>query len=45
MGCCGGSCSCSKNSRLPAEEDIHFVQLPISQGMLSTYDWMKGLAG
>ena len=43
MGCCGGSCSCWKSKQTPVEENIHLVQLPTSQGTLSTIDWMKGL--
>ena len=43
MSCCEGSCSCGKGNQTPAQENIHLVQLSTSQGMLSTFDWMKGL--
>ncbi len=43
MSCCGGECSCGKGNKTPAEESVHLVQLPASQGKLSGYDWGSGL--
>lgn len=44
MSCCGGSCSCGKSSNTPEQEAVLLAQLPTSQGMLTTHDWMKGLS-
>jgi cell fate regulator YaaT (PSP1 superfamily) len=42
MSCCQGSCSCGKGDRSPVEENIHLVQLPTNQGVLSSFDWTNG---
>ncbi len=43
MGCCEGSCSCGKGNKSTAQENFTLVQMPTTQGMLSTTEWMKGL--
>ncbi len=42
MSCCQGSCSCGKGDRTSVDENIRLVQLPTNQGILSSFDWMKG---
>jgi cell fate regulator YaaT (PSP1 superfamily) len=43
MGCCGGDCSCGKEDRFSAGEGIYLVQIPASQKVVSSTDWMKSL--
>ena len=43
MSYCSSGCGCGKSDQTPVQEQLYLAQLKTREGMLATYDWLKGL--